>query len=77
MLFGCEFMVKFKDNASQQRINEMNARFNVTVVETTDLYVLLSVPAATDALAVANTYQESGLVVYSTPNFYAMASAFY
>jgi subtilisin family serine protease len=64
-----EVILQFKNDASQQKIDEMHKKFNVEVITTTELYVLLSVPAEFDPLDVANAYQESGLTNYSHPSF--------
>ena len=64
-----EIIVQFKAGASQQEIDAMHKKFGVEAVKTSELYVLLSVPAELDPLDVANAYQESGLTNYSYPNF--------
>ena len=66
-----EILVQFKDSVSKYSINEIHKKYGVTVKKTTELYQLLSVPFILDPLEVANAYQESGLVVYSCPNFIA------
>ena len=66
-----EFVVQFKENISEQQIEEMHRRFNIEVKEITELFLLLSVPINFDVLEVANAYQTSGLVNFSHPNFIA------
>jgi len=64
-----EFVVKFKEGVSQGQIDDINETYDVTVIKTTFSYMLLSVPVKGNAIATANIYQESGLVVFSHPNF--------
>ena len=66
-----EIIVQFKENVSEQEIDEMHKKFNVRIKEITELFMLLSVPIDFDALEVANAYQVSGLVNFSHPNFLA------
>ncbi|TCK85390.1 S8 family serine peptidase [Albibacterium bauzanense] len=70
MFFTDEFAVKFKPTTSPAEIKKINDRYGVRIIEETDIYTLLTVPRLADALEIANKYQESGLVVYSEPNFY-------
>jgi hypothetical protein len=64
-----EFVIKPKGDVPLEEIDKLHQKYQVTVKKVTDLYRLLSVPAHADALAIANAYQESGLVVYSHPSF--------
>ena len=70
-----EISVLFKDHASQQEIAEIHEKYSVIVKDHPypdlfpKLHQVLSVPIYVDILGVANAYQESGLVVYSYPNF--------
>ena len=64
-----EIVLQFKKDVLQHQIDEMHKKYQVEVKKTTDIYHLLSVPIDSDALEVANTYQESGLVRYSHPAF--------
>jgi hypothetical protein len=66
-----EFVVKYAARTTQREIDELGEKHGVTVRKVTELYQLLAVPAGADALETANAYQESGLVEYSHPNFYA------
>lgn len=70
MFFTDEFAVKFKPTTSPAEIKKINDRYGVRITEETEIYTLLTVPRLADALEIANKYQESGLVVYSQPNFY-------
>jgi len=71
-----EIVVQFKENISEQKINEMHKKYQVEVKEVTELFLLLSVPIDFDALEVANAIQESGLVNFSHPNFIAKIDFF-
>ena len=64
-----EIVMKFYDGVSQQEIDSLHAMYQASVVKTTDLYQLISIPNTADALEIANQYQLSGLVDYSHPNF--------
>ena len=64
-----EIVVQFKENVSQQQIDEIHKKFCVDVKKITRLYQLLSVHIKFDPLEVANAYQTSGLVNYCHPNF--------
>jgi len=66
-----EFLVKFNENVAKTEIDNLHKKYGVKVVKTTDLYQLLKVPDGTDALQIANMYQESGLTRFSHPNFYS------
>ena len=66
-----EIVMKFNEDVSQQQIDELHKKHQVSVRKRTDLYYLVSVPNNVDALEVANQYQLSGLVKYSHPNFMA------
>jgi hypothetical protein len=66
-----EFVVKYNAGAAQREIDKLSETYRVSVKKVTELHQLLSVPADVDALEVANAYQESGLVEFSQPNFYA------
>lgn len=66
-----EFVVRFKDSATKAQIDSIHKRNNVKTIKIDKIYQLLKVKQSADALSIANNYQESGLVVYSHPNFYA------
>jgi len=74
MVFTDEILVKFKPTASSAEIKKINNLYGTQVTKETDIYTLLTVPRLTDALEIANKYQESGLVTYSHPDFYAKIS---
>lgn len=68
-----EIIVQFKDNVSQNY--EMHKKYQVEVKEHPypglfpQFHQIISVPLGADILGIANVYQESGLVIYSQPNF--------
>lgn len=64
-----EILVRFKDNAYQKESKKLHEKLGVEVVKTNNLYQLLKVPVGSDALEIANKYQESGLTRFSHPNF--------
>ena len=76
LIFTDQIVVQYKKNVLQQKIDEMHKRFNISVVKTTELHQLLSVPVNLDPLEVANVFQESGLVNFSYPNFIAEMNSF-
>ena len=64
-----EFLVKFKPNISKKEIEKIHQKFNVKIVKSTKIYQLLKVDTNSNALDIANAYQESGLTRFSQPNF--------
>jgi len=64
-----QIIVQFESWVSKYLINEMHKKYNIKVIETTELYQLLSVPFILDPLEVANAYNKSVLVNYCHPNF--------
>lgn len=70
-----QFLVQFKPEVSEQQIHEFNSRHNVKIVDRLG-YVengyLLEAPSGageSSALKFANLYYESGLAVFSHPDF--------
>lgn len=63
-----EFMVQFTDGISETRIDSLNKANNVSIIRHS-LYYLLRVSPKTDVLEMANAYYETGLTVFSHPNF--------
>lgn len=63
-----EFNVQFLATVSQTQIEQLNKEHDVKVIKKSFDYLLKVAPKA-DALQVANTYYETGLTKYSTPNF--------
>ena len=70
MSFTNEIVMQFKENVSQQDIEKIHQKYRVEVKEITELYYVFSVPIDFDPLEVANAYQTSGLVNFSTPDFF-------
>lgn len=69
-----EITVRFKDNVSQSEIEKFNEENDVEVIEQNRFVpnqYLLRVKNPKDTLAVANRYQESGLVVFADPRFFS------
>jgi len=64
-----EFLVKFNESVSEADIEKLHKKFGVEVVKTTETYQLLKVQVGSDALEIANKYQETGLTRFSHPNF--------
>jgi subtilisin family serine protease len=64
-----EIVVKFREGISQKEIEKLHNKYEVKVIKTTDIFQLLKVPSHLDALEIANKYQESGLTVFSHPDF--------
>jgi len=80
MVVSDEFVAAFPPAASMAEINEINAARGVELVSEVlgqeNTFVLQVTSAASlDALAMANHYQESGLVVYASPNFVRISAA--
>jgi len=67
--FTDEFLVKFNDNVPQNEIQKLHKKHKVEVVKITELYQLIKVQVGSNALEIANSYQESGLTRFSHPNF--------
>jgi subtilisin family serine protease len=64
-----EFVVKKNENVTEADIEKLHKKFEVKVVKTTEINQLLKVPVGSDALEIANKYQETGLIRFSYPNF--------
>lgn len=70
MILINEFLVKFKPEVSEEKIDSLNNRYAVQVKERANKRKSYFVPDSIDVLSVANAWQESGLTVFSCPNFY-------
>lgn len=64
-----EIMVHFKPGADPIKIMKIHNAMGIKVKKVAINYVLLEVPDKADVFSMANLYQESGLAVYSHPNF--------
>jgi len=71
-----EIIVKFFDNVSQKQIIEIHKKHNAKVIKSDENYQLIKVPKNSDALEVSIAYQESGLVLFSEPNFISKVELF-
>ncbi len=66
-----QFVARFKPGTSEESIDSFNDKHKVEIVREmhlTNTY-LLKVEAGDDSLAMANTYHESDLTAYATPDF--------
>jgi len=77
MILTEEFNVQFKPEVTRQRIDEFNAQNKVRIVcestwEKNGFLLAVQEDAGADALTMANRYYDSGLVLYSGPNFLQM-----
>lgn len=66
-----EILVKFRPETSQSQQEAIFKQYGLTVVRSTELFLVLRAPKGTDALRIANRMQESRLTEYSYPNFFA------
>ncbi|MCY9340635.1 S8 family serine peptidase [Bacillus haynesii] len=70
-----KFLVKFKPEVTKNQIDELNKQYNVKVIKPlgySENGYVLQAPTESDPMNVvdvANKYYESGLAVYSHPNF--------
>jgi hypothetical protein len=71
-----QIVMRFKDGVSLQEVDEMHKKFNVSIIKDHGWCQVLSVPVELDPLEVANAYYESGLVIYSEPNFWAKVTGY-
>jgi len=74
MIITEEFNVQFKPEVSRSQIDQFNAQNKVRIVTESqwerNAFVLAVQPGAgSDAMAMANRYHDSGLTIYSQPNF--------
>lgn len=71
-----EIVIQFRKGMSQAQVDAIHKKFDVFLLKTTDTFQLLRVPRKSDALTIANMYQESGLVLFAHPNFIVKAEIF-
>jgi len=69
MVVTDEFAVKFRSVASADQVAALAKKTRSKVKWTVSGLSVLTVPKGSDALAIANLYQESGLVEFAHPNF--------
>ena len=65
-----EILVRFLPDISDKQKLELLEKFKTKVVKTTAIYQKLIIPKGADVFEIANRYYESGLVEFSTPNFF-------
>ncbi|MDR3327924.1 MAG: hypothetical protein LBT04_07395 [Prevotellaceae bacterium] len=70
-----QFLVKFLEDVTSEQIEEIYAKYDVSVLKEAEGYTTLTVKRNSDALEIANAFQESGLVEFSYPNFVSEAGA--
>lgn len=69
------FLVQFKPEVTREQIDQLNARYHVQIVEPLGYvengYLLAAIDqiSAQNVIAIANAYYESGLVIFSNPDF--------
>jgi subtilisin family serine protease len=68
-----EVAIQFKNGVSQQQIDEVCKKFDITNVRNRRRFQIFSVPLKLDPLEIANAIQESGLANFSCPNFVSKA----
>ena len=71
-----EIVVQFKENTSQQKIDEIYKKYRLEILNVNELFQVLSVPIDFDPLEVANAIQTSGLTNFCCPNFLVEVSFF-
>ena len=64
-----EFLVKFKENVAEEEIKNLIQKFGVEVAYSSDAFRIIRVPADNDVLDIANRFYETGLTIFSYPNF--------
>ncbi len=68
-----EILISFLPNVTAKQQDELYKTFNITVVESNELYQKLIVSKETNVINIANKIYESGLVSFSHPNFLTSA----
>ena len=64
-----EFLVSFKNGVDDKIIDKINKENHVTILRKNRLFYTLKVSKGDDALMISNLYYNSGLVIFSHPNF--------
>ena len=65
----------FKDDCSQTKRDSIYALYNLQFIKKASSYELARVPNTGDAIVIANSIYESGLVIHSSPDFLVRAQA--
>lgn len=56
MAFTDEFLIKYKESSSSEKRKELENKYNISIIKTTDTYDLLKVPKGVNALEIANKF---------------------
>ena len=64
-----EICVKFKEHVSQTEIDEIRKKYRLELIYDRELWQVYSLPVGHHPLEIANTIHESGLTIFSYPNF--------
>ncbi|HKJ81154.1 MAG TPA: S8 family serine peptidase, partial [Ignavibacteriaceae bacterium] len=70
MVVTDDILVKFKNNVTKSIKDSLYNKYGVQVYQKSELFDWLKVPEGANALQIANDLQESGLTIFSHPNFY-------
>ena len=71
-----EIVLKFKPDVNENQIKKIVQNYTLQPVKNTKIYNLYRVPEGNDPLQVANEIQETGLTIFSHPNFIVSAELF-
>ncbi|MCJ0742542.1 S8 family serine peptidase [Pedobacter montanisoli] len=69
MIVTDEILIKFKSSVSNQKTDSITRQYKLTSIKQTKNYRLYQVPRLSNAIQIANLFQESGLVEFAHPNF--------
>lgn len=64
-----EVLIKPHNDETKKQINELHKKLGVNVIRSDENYQLIKVPSHLDAIEISKQYQESGMVLFSQPNF--------
>lgn len=64
-----EILIKPQDDVTQKQIEELHQKMGVKVIRRDENFQLIKVPSCLDAIEISKQYQESGMVLFSQPNF--------
>jgi subtilisin family serine protease len=71
-----EFVVKYVKNADKDQIGKFIDQHKLKIAKISESFVLFKVPDKGDALEIANKFQETGLTIFSHPNFISKIETF-
>ncbi|PID92795.1 MAG: hypothetical protein CSA96_01415 [Bacteroidetes bacterium] len=69
-------VVNFLPGISKESQNELHKKYRTAVIADYDMYSVLRIPKNGNAIETANRYYESGLVQFSTPDFFSNFNPF-